>query len=192
MKLYLFLIISLCTTINSIAQGSLRLTIEWNSTSSRYEAFVLSPTTLNNFAIGKSQVSVVLPKAAPDSKLNVVSHAGGLWTDEKFIVSPEASSEKDFHGIVSSGGVVNLKANQGLLLFSFTMVDGVCRDGVRLYNNGSDPSSNASGFNDLDFSNSLIGAANVQLYQTNVSNSGTKCQDCPAEFSVPKLIKLSN
>lgn len=174
-----------------MAQSNLRLTIEWNSTSSRYEVFALSSTSQKNYVLGKSQISLVLPKAAPDVKLNVVSHMGGLWSNDKFILAPSSSVDNDFHTVSSSGGVVNFIANQGLLLFSFTLADGVCRDGVRLYNNGSDPDINAAGFNGLDFKNSMVSVNNVQVYNSNVSNSGTKCIDCPTEFSVPKLKKQS-
>ena len=191
MKLYLFLILSICTTFNSLAQSNLRLTIEWNSTSSRYEVFALSATSQKNYVLGKSQISLVLPKSAPDVKLNVLSHVGGLWNNDKFILAPESSSENDYHSVSSSGGIISFTANQGLLLFSFTLADGVCRDGVRLYNNGSDPASTAKGFNNLDFNNSMVSVGNAQVYNSNVSNSGTKCMDCPVEFSVPKLKKQS-
>lgn len=191
MKLYLLLFISLFTVASSFAQGNIRLTIEWNSSSKRYEVFALSATNQSNYAFGQSQISLVIPGSAPDSKVLVSSHSGGLWSDAKFIAAPRAAALSDFHSIVSNGGIVNLTANQGLLLFSFTFVDGNCHDGVRLYNNGTDPGATASGFNGLNFSNSILGSGNVQVYGSNVSNSGTKCMDCPVDFALPKLKKQS-
>lgn len=192
MKLHLLLLLFICTTFTSLGQSNLRLTIEWNSTTKRYEIFALSATTQKNYVLGKSQISLVLPKSAPDVKLNVISHAGGIWTNGKVILSPESASENDFQSVTSSGGIINLEGNQGLLLFSFTLADGDCLEGVRLYNNGSDPGSSAKGFNNLDFNNSIVSVGNTQVYSSNVSNSGTKCMDCPVDFSVPKLKKQSD
>lgn len=189
MRFYLLFIISVCTTLASYAQGGIRLTVEWNAQSSRYEVFALSQTNRSNLAIGNAQVSLVLPSSAPDAKLVVTSHAGGNWADQKIISGPSSSAGNDFHGVVSTGGVVNLVANQGLLLFSFKFFDSVCRDGIRLYNNGVDPNSKATGFNGIDFQNSITGSTG-QMYSSNVSNSGTKCSECPVQFSLPVLKKV--
>lgn len=191
MKYCLLLVVSLISAVSGSAQGTIKLTIDWNPESARYEVFAISPATQRNFAFGKAQIAVVVPKSAPDTRLNVTSHAGGSWTDEKFITDPVSSPGRDFHALASGGGIVNLTANQKLLLFSFTFADGQCRDGVRLYNNGADPGSSAQGFNGIDFRNSILGGGNVQIYHSNTSNSGTSCMDCPVEFTVPKLKKQS-
>lgn len=191
MKYGVLLVISLLSAATGFAQGSLRLTVDWNPQSARYEVYAIASATQRNFALGKAQVAVVVPKSAPDTHLNVKSHAGGTWTDEKFITDPISSAGKDFHAIASGGGIVDLTANQKLLLFSFTFADSQCREGIRLYNNGADPGSSAQGFNGIDFRNSILGGGNVQIYHSNTSNSGTACLDCPVEFTVPKLKKQS-
>ena len=191
MKYGLLLVISLLSAVSGLAQGTLRLTVDWNPQSARYEVFAISSVTRSNFALGKAQIALVLPGSAPDTRLNVSSYAGGAWTDEKFIADPLSSPGRDFHAVTSQGGIVHLNADKKLLLFSFTFADGKCRDGVRLFNNGADPGASAQGFNSIDFHNSVLGEGNVQIYHSNVSNSGTSCMDCPVEFSVPKLIKQS-
>jgi len=191
MKYCLLLVISLISAISGSAQGTLKLTIDWNQESARYDVFAISPSTQRNFAFGKAQIAVVVPKSSPDTRLNVVSYAGGSWTDEKFITDPASSPGKDFHAVAAHGSTVNFTANQKLLLFSFTFADGQCREGVRLFNNGADPGASAQGFNGIDFSNSILGGGNVQIYHSNTSNSGTTCMDCPVEFTVPKLKKQS-
>lgn len=191
MKYCLLLVISLLSVISGQAQGTLRLTVDWNPQSARYEVFAMPSVTQSNFAFGKAQIAVVVPKSSPDTRLTVISHAGGSWTDEKFITDPVSSPGRDFHALTSNGGIVSLHTDQKLLLFSFTFADGQCRDGVRLFNNGADPGSSAQGFNGIDFRNSILGGGNVQIYHSNISNSGTACMDCPVEFTVPKLKKQS-
>lgn len=191
MKYGLLLMISLLSVVSGFGQGTLRLTLEWNAQEARYEVFALSSVTQRNFAFGKAQIAVVVPKAAPDTRLVVSSHAAGSWSDEKFITDPSSSSGRDFHAVSSSGGIVHFTANQKLHLFSFTFADNQCRDGVRLFNNGADPGAASAGFNGIDFQNSILGGGNVQIYHSNVSNSGTACMDCPVEFTVPKLKKQS-
>ncbi len=191
MKYCLLLVISLLAAVGGFAQGTLRLTIDWNPQSARYEVFAISSVTQKNFAFGKAQVAVVVPESTPDTRFNVQSHAGGAWADEKFITNPASSPGRDFHAVTSAGGIVDLAANQKLLLFSFTLADSQCRDGIRLFNNGADPGSSAQGFNGIDFRNSILGGGNVQIYHSNTSNSGTSCLDCPVEFTVPKLKKQS-
>ena len=191
MRYCLLLVISFLSAVSGSAQNTLRLTVDWNPQSSRYEVFAISPVSQRNMAFGKAQVAIVLPKSSPDTRLNVTSHAGGSWTDEKFITDPASSSGRDFHAVTSGGGIVTLSANQKLLLFSFTFADGQCREGVRLFNNGADPGASAQGFNGIDFNNSILGRGNVQIYHSNTSNSGTACMDCPVEFTMPKLKKQS-
>lgn len=189
MRFCLLLFFALISSISGWSQ--VRLTLSWNATAARYEVYALSQTPQKNFPIGKARVGVVTPDSAPDSKLNVSSHQAGNWSDNKFITRPDAAAKNDFHAVESNGGVVNLTANVPLLLFSFTFSDAQCREGVRLFNNGADPAANAAGLNGLDFSITLLGGGNVQVYHSNYSNAGTVCMDCPVEFTVPKLKKQS-
>jgi hypothetical protein len=189
MRYCLLLFFALISSFSGWSQ--VRLTLNWNANAARYEVFALSQTTQKNFPIGKARIGVVTPDSAPDSKLNVSSSAAGNWSDSKFITKPASAPTNDFHAVESNGGVVQLQANVPLLLFSFTFSDMQCREGVRLYNNGADPAAGAAGLNGLDFSTTLLGAGNVQVYHSNFSNAGTVCMDCPVEFTVPKLKKQS-
>lgn len=190
MRLYMCLILSLFTYVNVFAQENLKLTLDWNSTDQKYEVYVISATGHNNFELGKSRVSIVFPGNAPEQLLNVVSHAGGNWKADQIIDKPVSASSSQYHLITNDGGRISLTANKGELLFSFTASDGLCMEGVRLYNNGFDPDKEAQGFSGYDFSNSLTsGNSDTELYGSNVYNSGIKCQDCPVEFSLPKIRK---
>ncbi len=186
-----FFLLLMALTFSNLVQGQVRLNLQWNAKTSLYEVYAISPTTQKNFPLGKAKVGVVVPASAPDSPLKVQSVQAGNWSDIKWLAKPEAATASDFHSLETSGGVINLNANQPLLLFTFTFSDGQCREGVRLFNNGSDPGPSAKGLNQLDFSNSILGGGNVQVYHSNVSNSGTTCMDCPVEFTVPKLKKQS-
>ena len=194
MRLFLIFIIStFCFSFNSVAQKNISLKIEWNLESKRYEVIAVSQKTQKNVDLGESQISIVLPSTAPNEKFLIVSFAGGSWIDSKVVASPSASAKQDFHGITSSGSAINLTANQDLLLFSFTFLDGSCHDGIRIFSNGSDPLVQSEELGEVDFSNFLTGSSSkLEFYNTNISNTGTKCTNCPVEFTVPKLKKLQD
>lgn len=190
MKLYMYLFLSLFTYVNVFAQENLKLTLDWNSTDQKYEVYIISMTNHNNFELGRSKVSIVFPSSSPNQLLNVESHAGGIWKDSRIINNPTSAPSNQYHLITNDNGEINLRANKGVLLFSFTASDGLCVEGVRLYNNGYDPDKESEGFSGYDFRNSLTsGNSNVDLYGSNIYNSGIKCRECPVEFSLPKIRK---
>lgn len=172
------LIILLSNAFDSFAQGTIQLSVKWNLTLSRYEVFAKPNFTMSNFNWGPSQISVVLPSTVPDASLIITSIAAGAWTDNSKVYAPSALSSKDFHGVESSGAATNLIANTETLIFAFTFPDGVCRDGIRLFINGTDPNSGAGGMNGGDFSNSISNANLQDLYLSNYNNTGTICTPC--------------
>lgn len=169
------------------AQGTIQLTVRWNTTANRYEVFAKPSFTLNNFNWGPSQISVVVPNSAPDASFTVTSIAAGAWSDNSKVYAPAALSTNDFHGVESNGAQINLTANTESLIFAFTFPDGQCRDGVRLFINNSDPGSSAGGMSGGDFRNSISNALLEDVYLSNYNNTGTLCNPCT--IVAPELIK---
>lgn len=185
-KIFLSLIFSV-TGLCASAQGTIQLTVKWNSTASRYEVFAKPSFTQSNFNWGPSQISVVPPSSAPDASLVITSVAAGAWSDNSKVFAPSALATNDFHGVESNGAQINLTANTESLIFAFTFPDGQCRDGIRLFVNGTDPGSSATGMNGGDFRNSISNAVLQDVYISNYNNTGTLCNPC--NVVAPELIK---
>lgn len=185
-KIFLLIAFSVFT-LGAMAQGTIQLTVKWNSTSSRYEVFAKPSFTQANFSWGPSQISVVVPSTAPDQSLSVTSIAAGAWVDNSKVYAPSAQSSNDFHGVESSGATIALTSGQETLIFAFTFPDGQCRDGIRLFVNGSDPGSSATGMGGGDFRNSISNATLQDIYQSNYNNTGTQCNTC--NITAPELSK---
>jgi hypothetical protein len=185
-NLFLTLIFSI-VGLSAFAQGNIQLTVKWNSTASRYEVFAKPSFSQNNFPWGPSQISVVVPATAPDAALSITSIAAGAWTDNSKVYAPSIQGVNDFHGVESNGSLINLTANVESLIFAFTFPDGQCRDGIRLFVNGTDPGSSAAGMNGGDFRNSISNANLQDLYQSNYNNTGTLCNSC--NITAPELSK---
>ncbi|MFN3851962.1 MAG: hypothetical protein ACK4NY_21170 [Spirosomataceae bacterium] len=169
------------------AQGTIQLTVRWNTTANRYEVFARPSFTLNNFNWGPSQISVVVPNSAPDASFTITSIAAGAWSDNSKVYAPPALSTSDFHGVESNGAPINLTANTESLIFAFTFPDGQCRDGIRLFVNNVDPGSSAAGMSGGDFRNSISNALLEDVYLSNYNNTGTLCNPCI--IVAPELIK---
>jgi hypothetical protein len=179
----MFSVLGLC----AIAQGTVQLTVRWVASASRYEVYAKPSFTQNNFTWGTSQISVVVPSSAPDQSLNITSIAAGAWTDNSKVFAPSAQSANDFHGVESSGALINLVSGQEKLIFAFTFPDGLCRDGIRLFVNNSDPNSSAAGMGGGDFKNTIDNANLTDVYVSNYENTGTLCNPC--NITAPELIK---
>lgn len=190
--IFLLLITTMVFSFEASAQSNIQLKVEWNIEKSRYEVFAVSQTAMSNLSLKDAQISVVVPWTAVNQKLLVTSQAGGTWSEALNLYSPGATPEKDYHAIKTSGGTINLVANNELMLFSFKFSNGECLAGVRLYNNGADPTAGAVGFGLNNFSNSILSSTNIQMYQVNYSNSGTMCSECPVVFKLPQLTPKSN
>lgn len=187
-KIFLITVLGLMS-MASFAQNKIDLTVKWNATQSRYEVYAKPNFTNASFTWGTSQITVVVPASAPDNNLSVTSvNAGGWGVDaSNRIFAPAADATHDFHAVQSSGQAVALTANTETLLYYFTFSDGQCRDGVRLFVNGSDPSSSASGMKGGDYSNAIDNGLVTDVYNSNYSNSGTSCSTC--NITAPELIK---
>jgi hypothetical protein len=184
----LFIILSLLLiSLWASAQGTIQLTLKWNLSLNRYEVYAKPSFSMNNFPWGPSQISPVVPSSSPNTGLVVTSHSAGSWADNSKVFAPTAQSSNDFHGVESSGGLINLTANTEILIFSFVFSDGVCRDGLRLFVNGSDPSSSATGMSGGDFKNSISNANLQDVYISNYANTGTTCNVC--NVVAPELSK---
>lgn len=187
MKKLVIILSLLLSSFWASAQGTIQLTLKWNLTLSRYEVYAKPSFTQNNFPWGPSQISPVLPSASPNSSLIVTSHAAGTWADNSKVYAPGAQASSDFHGVESSGGPINFVANTETLIFSFVYPDGACRDGLRLFENLSDPSSSANGMSGGDFRNSISNANLQDVYISNYANTGTSCNPC--NLTAPELSK---
>lgn len=174
-------------SLTSFAQGTIDLTIKWNTSLNRYEVYARPTFTSNAFTWGNSQVSIVVPASAPDASLNITSVNAGGWSTFNKIYAPTAASTLDFYSVISSGQPVSLTAGQETLLFAFTFPDGSCRNGVRLFVNTSDPSSSAAGMQGGDFKNTIDNGLVADVYNANYNNTGTTCSTCI--IAAPELIK---
>jgi hypothetical protein len=185
-KFFLSLIFS-AVGIYASAQGTIQLKVKWSSTASRYEVFAKPSFTQTNFNWGPSQISVVVPSTAPNTALIITSIAAGAWSDNSKVYAPSAQAINDFHGVESNGAQISLMANTESLIFAFTFSDGQCLDGIRLFINGTDPNSSASGMSGGDFSNSISNALLTDVYIANYENTGTQCNPC--NITAPELSK---
>ncbi len=186
-KTYLFLTAFILLSISSFAQGTVDLTIKWNATASKYEVYAKPNFTSAAFTWGASQISIVVPAATPDAALTITSSNAGGWTTNNQIFAPGADTAHDFHSVISSGQNAALTSGQETLLFSFTLSDGLCRDGIRLFVNTSDPSSSAAGMKGGDFKNTIDNGLITDVYGTNYNNTGTSCSTC--NITAPELVK---
>ncbi len=168
----------------SVGQQLIDLTLKYNAASTRYEVYAKPNFTQNNFTWGPSQISVVVPNSFPDQALLLTSHAAGSWGDNSKIYAPQANTDFDFHGIDSAGALINFVANQEKLIFSFLSPTGTCEAGLRLFINGSDPSSSAPGMLGGDFSNTISGGNNEDSYGTNYDNGGIVCAPLTDDVNV--------
>ncbi len=174
--------------VSSYAQGTIQLTVRWNTSLTRYEVYAKPSFTANSFPWGTSQISVVTPSSSPDQSLTITSVAAGSWTDNSKVFNfPASQPVNDFHGVESSGSAINLVANTESLIFTFTFPDGICRDGIRLFINNTDPSSSVNGMQGGDFRNTIYNAVLQDVYSSNYENTGTVCVPC--NIIAPELSK---
>lgn len=187
MKKIFFIAILGLISLSSFSQGTVDLTVRWNTTQNRYEVYARPNFSRASFTWGSSQVTVVTPASAPNVALNITSANAGGWSTFNQIFAPTAASTLDFHSVISSGQPVAFTTGQEILLFSFTFPDGLCRDGLRLFVNTSDPSSSAAGMQGGDFKNAIDNGLVADVYNVNYNNTGTTCSICT--ITAPELIK---
>lgn len=194
MKTGLFsLLLGLMTCLTALGQNTVDLTITYNQTSAQYEVYAIPTFTNSQFLLGDSQITVVLSASAVGNvPLSVTSVGGGVWTDNQDAFAPSAAPQSDFHAVatVGAGGnyILNFTAGTPALLFTFKLPEG-CVQGVRLFNNTSDPQSSVI-TGGGDYRNNFFGTSTVatgELYRTNTNNNGTGCTTC--NLAAPTLSK---
>jgi hypothetical protein len=176
-KIILTLVFSISGLL-CFAQNDILLTVKWNATGNKYEVYAKPTFSASSFNLGSSQISIVVPNSVPDNSFTVTSVNGGVWADQSKVYAPIAQPASDFHGISTTGANLSFTNGVESILFTFTLPGGICVDGVRVFNNGTDPSSTASGMNGGDFKNSLEDGSRIERYSSNFNNTGTQCIIC--------------
>jgi len=148
----LFLLL-ICSGLTLSAQD-IDFTVRFNATAGNYEVYALPDFSDPAYFVGGgTQISLVLPNSISDAPLAITTVNGGFWTDNSQVYAPTADPAHDFHGIASNGSIISLVANEELLLYTFTLPGGTCVSGLRLFINGSDPTSAEAGMGGGDFEN---------------------------------------
>ena len=169
-------LVLLCLTGTWIqAQNAVDFTLRYNATAEQYEVYGRANFDEAAFFVGGgSQVSVVVPESVDDALLSITTVTGGLWLDNSQVYAPAADPLHDFHGIASNGSMMALVSDTEVLLFTFSLPGG-CLDGVRLFENASDPGSSAPGMNGGDFMNFFSNILFADFYNSNYFNLGVSC-----------------
>ncbi|MCR9103259.1 MAG: thrombospondin type 3 repeat-containing protein [bacterium] len=157
---------------------NIELNLRYNAIDDRYEVYARPDVGNPMYFWGNSQISIVAPATVADAPFNVVSVLAGSWQDNTQINAPIADPASDFHAVASFGAPVALSAGQEVLLFHFTLPGGACVEGLRLFNNDTDPSSSDPGMAGADFRNSVFAIAMGvpgEYYVGNYDNAGTTC-----------------
>ncbi|WP_339887400.1 T9SS type A sorting domain-containing protein [uncultured Flavobacterium sp.] len=167
-KLYILSILFTLTLFligsKSIAQD-IDLTIKHNTGNNEYEVYANPGFTQSNFTWGPSQITVVKPTSGSQMQ-NIISSNAGTWTNSNTI----NYNGTEYYIFENSGSLTNLYINQEILLFSFSSNYG-CENGIRLFNNGSDPTL----INNYDMPNTIENGNLVDVYSSNYNNYGTFC-----------------
>jgi len=164
-----------------VVNPKIEFTIKFNPVTCTYEVFALPNFTQNNFFIaGGSQISLAIPALAGNQPLVITTLAGGVWTDNSQVYGPGASPANDFHAISSDGSMINFVDGTEVLLFTFQLPGGVCcLEGVRLFENDTDPDSTQAGMSDGDFDNYFADIFVMDnYYNGNYNNDGIICNEC--------------
>ena len=166
----------------------LQLNLRYNLALTRYEVYALPSATQNVFNWGPSQISIVAPASVPNAAFTVTLVAGGAWQDNSQIYAPSIDPAHDFHGVGSLGAITPLVQGVEKLIFHFTLPEGMCIPGLRLFINGTDPDSSAPGMFGGDFGNTVFAIvpgipAGYETYTGNYSNGGTSCSALPLEMT---------
>ncbi len=183
MKKLLYIICFFVTFFSdhSLIGQSVEFTLKYNEAADQYEVYALPDISNPTYFVGGgSQISLVLPASTPDLPLQITTVNGGLWTDNSRVFAPTADPTHDFHGIASGGSFVSFIAGQELLLYTFKLQPVGCIEGARLFENNSDPDSNAPGLNGGDFLNFFPDLFTfIDGYSANYNNAGIVCNTPP-------------
>jgi len=178
----------------SLKGQNIEFTLRYNEALDQYEVYALPDASNPTYFVGGgSQISLVLPASIPDAPLFITTVNGGLWTDNSRVFAPGADPAHDFHGIASSGSFVSFVAGQELLLYTFQLTPSGCIDGPRIFENASDPQSNAPGLGGGDFNNFFPNLFTfTDGYAGNFDNAGIACNTPPIITYAPDTTYLEN
>ena len=149
------------------AQKGIELSVKYNAESDKYEVYAKANFTKKNFLLGPSQITLSLPASVTDEKLRIFNSDGGTWEDNTAVFSPTANTKADYHAISTLGAKTDLVEGNESLLFYFSLPKTVAASEVKIFENGIDPNSSASGMKGGDFSNSLNDALAEEVYLRN-------------------------
>jgi hypothetical protein len=149
------------------AQKGIELSVKYNAESDKYEVYAKANFTKKNFLLGPSQITLSLPSSVTDEKLRIFNSDGGTWEDNTVVYAPAANTLVDYHAISTLGAKTDLVEGNESLLFYFSLPKTVALSEVKIFKNGSDPNSSASGMKGGDFSNSLNDALAEEVYLGN-------------------------
>lgn len=119
--------------------------------------------------------SLIIKQSYAPFEVNVPSGSGtvpAVWYKSTFLSSPAALPGSDFYSIVPTLSPTprynTLTGGSVVKIFSFTVENNnKCGQGIRLYQNGSDPTSSDAGMLGLDFRNGFTIGSNQQRYNAN-------------------------
>lgn len=133
-----------------------------------------------NVLMGSSQISIVTDTIVnrPNfTNIQTVNPSNGNWSINSEVNSPGASPANDFYAFSTLGGNFTpstFVAGTKVTLFTFQLSDG-CSQGLRLFENATDPTSSDIGMNGGDFSNDLFFIGMTNPYRQNVSPNIVNC-----------------
>ena len=176
-------------------QNNMDFTIKFNTYSSEYEVYAKPDFSRPTFFVAAgSQLSIAVPASVGDDRFVVTSVTGGPWSDNSRAFVPGADTIQDFHSIASDGlALVNFASGVEELLFTFKLPSGGCVEGIRLFENSSDPQAGDLDMYNADFNNFFGDAFDLfsDFYQANYSNNGTVCSD-PMLVPIPLTLEMDS
>ncbi|MGB0974218.1 MAG: T9SS type A sorting domain-containing protein [Flavobacteriaceae bacterium] len=154
------LLLGLCISLNlyTAKAQNIDFTLEWNDAMSRYEVYLTrdidAVTPFTNS--GTSRIAVAFP-TDPTLTVSHTNHTADIYASPTRFTAPGGLPD-DFFGWAATGGnslVGTFTAGNRVLFLSFTTSQG-CVDGMRMYVNGSDPDSSASGMSGVDITQGYV------------------------------------
>jgi uncharacterized protein YjdB len=160
--------------------------LKYDTTACQYDAYIIinagSATTIPQRIQFNAQYSIIVPTgtalAVTQSYMPLQSNATYTgttpltWSSGSPIIAPTAQPESDFYSITPDLGITShyndLAAGDTVKIFSIS-VDTVfaCAVGIRIFENGVDPDSDAAGMGFADFSNGFTLGSITQIYSAN-------------------------
>jgi len=176
--------------------------IKYNDSECQYDAYIIinagSAMTVPQRIQFNAQFSIAVPTGTAltvtESYMPLQSNAAYTgtvpltWAAKWSIISPAAQSWSDFYSITPELGITshynNLNAGDTVKLFSIA-VDTIfdCSQGIRIFENGIDPDSQAPGMGFADYSNGFTLGSISQIYSDNSS------QKYPPQ---PEIVSITN